>query len=433
MQLKLIVRALAALASAGLASSAGASGFQLLEQNASGLGNAYAGSAAVADNASTIFYNPAGMTELKDQEVSLGVNAIKPSYTFTNSGSSTGTLHGDGGDAGSLAAVPNLYGSLKLTDRLYAGIGISVPFGLKTEYDNPWMGGAQSLLFELKTVNVNPSVAFKVNDKVSLGFGLNYQKLEATYERLAAVANGPVLGLGSTVRPTSTTTATLEADSSAWGWNAGGLFKLSDTMKVGVSYRSEIKHKLEGTLTADGSDALLNLAASSDAKAEVTLPATAIISVSQQLGDRWEALGDLSWTGWSSIPKVDIVRTSGAQSGATAQTLETSFRDTWRVALGANYKLNDVWKLKYGVAYDQSPVKGASTRLVSLPDNDRVWLSVGAQWRPNQVSTIDLGLAYLYVRDAKIDNNQSAAGRGRVTGEYSGNIWVLGAQYSARF
>jgi long-chain fatty acid transport protein len=169
------------------------------------------------------------------------------------------------------------------------------------------------------------------------------------------------------------------------------------------------------------------------AKAELKMPDTFIMSVTQKLSDKWEMLGDVSWTGWSSIPKVDIMRVTG---GNPAQTLDTDFRNTWRVALGSNYQYNDAWKLKFGVAYDQTPVKGAGTRLVSLPDNDRVWFSWGAQWAPDKASRLDLGISYIYVRDSKIDNNQgttTAPLRGRVTGEYTGNIWLLGAQYSMSF
>ena len=144
-------------------------------------------------------------------------------------------------------------------------------------------------------------------------------------------------------------------------------------------------------------------------------------------------LGDVSWTGWSSIPKIDVIRTSGLQNGVTAQTLDTEFRDTWRVALGSNYQLNDAWKLKFGIAYDQTPVKGPSTRLVSLPDNDRTWFTLGAQWKPNKTSTFDLGMAYLYVKDPEINNNQALAGRGLVAGSYQDRALLFGAQYSMAF
>ncbi|MBI2306974.1 MAG: outer membrane protein transport protein [Rhodocyclales bacterium] len=430
----LTMRLIPALIMAGFAGAASAAGFQLLEQNASGIGNAYAGSAAVADNASTIFYNPAGMTQLQEREFSVGVSAVKPSFNFTDKGSSVGNLagSGDGGDAGGWGFIPNAYLSWALTKDLYVGLGISGPFGLKTEYDDRWLGAAQGVKFDIKTLNINPSVAYRLNDKVSLGAGLNWQRIDAEYVRMAA----------TTTVGTSHVVSTMKLDDDAWGWNVGALFTLSPSTKVGLSYRSEVKYHTTGdvkladdgtglgTATAAG---LIAAGRQSDLKAKITLPDTFIASVSQQLSDKWEMLGDISWTGWSSIPKVDIMRTSGALNGLNAQTLDTDFRDTWRVALGANYKYNDAWKLKFGVAYDETPVKRAATRLASMPDNNRLWFSTGAQWMPTKTSKLDLGLAYLYVKDSKINNNQTASGRGTLTGEYEASVWILGAQYSMAF
>ena len=433
------MKLLPALMLAGFSGVASASGFQLLEQNVSGLGNAYAGSAAVADNASTIYFNPAGMTKLQAREVSGGLAAVGPSFHFKDKGSSAGSLagSGDGGNAGGWAAIPNAYASWALNKDLYIGVGIGAPFGLKTEYDDRWVGAAQAQMFEVKTININPSIAYRVNEKVSLGFGLNWQKLEAHYDRLMAVS--------SATHAATKIKMTLGDD--AWGWNVGALFDVSPSTKVGVSYRSSIKYDTEGKIKASGPNANLVKGVSSDAQADLELPDTFILSVTQKLSDKWEMLGDVSWTGWSSIPKVDIMRDSNTQlyvpgiagqaKGDTAQTLHTDFKDTWRVALGANYKYNDAWKIKYGIAYDQTPVQHASERLVSLPDNDRVWFSVGTQWTPDKAQRFDFGLTYIHVRDSKIDNNQLSSNpnlnRGRVTGEYAGDIWILGAQYSLAF
>ena len=159
------------------------------------------------------------------------------------------------------------------------------------------------------------------------------------------------------------------------------------------------------------------------------LPDFFVLSATHQWSDKWTALGDLSWTGWSTIPKLDVFRASGV----SAQTLDTDFRDTWRVALGANYQYNESMKLKFGIAYDQTPVRGDATRMVSLPDNDRTWLSLGGQWAPAKGSTFDLGLTYLYIPDSSIDNNQAAQGRGRVVGNCANNALILGAQYSRAF
>ena len=159
--------------------TASAAAFQLLEQNASGLGVAYAGSAAVADNASTIYYNPAGMTLLPGRNVSVGIAAVGPSYKFRNEGS-VGLTGGNGGDAGNWGVLPNAYLSWQVAPEWFVGLGVSSPFGLQTKYDdNKWIGRYSSLKSEIRTVNLNPSVAYKATDKLSLGFGLNYQKINA--------------------------------------------------------------------------------------------------------------------------------------------------------------------------------------------------------------------------------------------------------------
>lgn len=433
MMTRRLIPSLIALAFAG---SAGAAGFQLLEQNASGLGNAYAGSAAVADNASTIFFNPAGMTQLQDREVSLGGTLVKTNFEFSNDGSSTGTLSGDGGNGGSLGFIPNAYMSWALTKDVYVGLGIGAPFGLKTEYDDDWSGAAQSISFDIKTININPAIAWRVNEFVSVGVGLNWQKVDAEYIRAVGTLSPGLAG----------TTATLKLSDDAWGWNAGVLFNLSPATKVGVSYRSAIEYDTtgdvdlssNGTASANATSAALSAGGgASDTKAKIKLPDSFILSATHKFSDRWEMLGDLSWTGWSSIPKVDIIRTSGVLNGQTAQTLHTDFRDTWRIAVGANYTVNDAWKLKFGVAYDQTPVQDPEHRLVSLPDNNRTWFSLGAQWKPGKTTTVDVGGAYLYVKDVDVNNDQRSAvatqNRGLVKGTYEDSAWILGAQFSMAF
>jgi long-chain fatty acid transport protein len=431
MQKTLIARVLPAAMLALASGTASAAGFQLLEQNASGIGNAYAGSAAVAENASTIYFNPAGMTQLQAREMSAGLSLVRPSFKFTDQGSSAGVLSGNAQDAGDWAALPNAYLSWALNKDLYLGVGMGAPFGLVTEYNRDWIGSAHSIKFDIKTININPSIAWRVNEKVSLGFGLNWQRMEAEYVRRAGIVDLPA-GAGGVLipRPLSQSFATLDADDDSWGWNVGALFTVSDATKVGVSYRSKIKHELEGSLALTGPDPVFNSVGSSGANASVELPDTFIFSVAHKLDPKWELLGDVSWTGWSSVDKVDIMRSSGA----LAQTLDTDFQDTWRVALGANYQLNDAWKLKFGVAFDETPVKNPEKRLTSLPDNDRIWFSFGGQWKPSKSSALDMGVSYLYVDDTKINNGNAAdLSKGLVKGEYDSSVWILGAQYSMSF
>lgn len=443
MNKNMTLRLIPALLAVAFSGAASASGFQLLgEQSASSLGNAGAGSAAVAENAGTIFYNPAGMTELGRGSVSAGLVAVKTSFEFNNDGSITPGLTGDGGNGGNWGVVPNAYGSWQLAKDWYIGLGIGAPFGLKTKYDEPWIGSAHSNEFDIKTININPSIAWRAADWVSLGAGVNWQRIDATYKRAAGVAASPRVTNCAAVPPTSPlfpaavpcqSGVKLEMDDDAWGWNVGALFKPAAQTKIGVSYRSKIKYTANGDVSVSGPSPVVNAGGSSNVKADIDVPDTFILSLSQGIGDKWEVLADVSWTGWSSIPYLDIVRTSGRLSGQTAQTLNTKFDDAWRFALGANYKLDEAWKLRFGIAYDQTPVPSAQYRLVSLPDNDRTWFSAGFQWKPAKDMALDVGAAYLYLKDADINNDLRAEGKGLVKGSYEDSAWLIGTQFSMFF
>ena len=400
---KMMLRTVPALLLLAFAGGASAAAFQLWEQNASGLGNAYAGSAAVADNASTIFFNPAGMTQLPGLHLSAGVAGVGPSYKFQNSGS-TGT-GGNGGDAGGWAAVPNAYFSAQLAPNWFVGFGISAPFGLATEYDDSnWIGRYQSLKSEVKTVNYNPSLGYRVNDKVSLGLGINYQTIDA--ELTSAL-------------PDARSYSRLKGDDAAWGWNAGALFTLSPAMRVGVSYRSTMDYTLEG----NASTAL----SSTPIRADVKLPDTFILSVWQQVSDRWEAMGDLSYTRWNTLKSLNVY---SRNSGALVSTESFNYDNAWRFAWGAAYKATDALKVKFGIAYDRTPVSD-SDRSARVPDNDRVWFSLGGQWNAGAAGKFDLGYTYLYVKDPNI--NQTSRVGTTLRGTYDDSAHILGLQYSAGF
>lgn len=390
-----------------------AAGFQLLEQNASGIGVAYAGSAAVADNASTIFFNPAGMVLLPGRQVSVGFAAIGPTYKFRDQGSSgTGlvaraVVGSDGGNAGDWAAVPNAYLSWQLAPQWFVGLGVSSPFGLGTKYeDTSWVGRFQSLKSEIQTINVNPSVAYRVNDSVALGFGLNYQRINAEMSNLTPI------GLSR-----------LKGEDNSWGWNAGGLVNLSPSMRLGLAYRSSVKYNIEGDQTV-GANTI-------PAKAKLELPDMVTFSVWQQLSDRWEAMGDLSYTHWSTLDKLNVInRTNDTLLGRE----NFGYENSWRLAWGAAYKASDERKYKFGLAYDRTPTTDGN-RSARVPDNNRLWLSLGMQWKPSSASTLDVGYAYLYVRDPKISQTKEfgIAGSATLRGRFSDSAHVLGLQYTQGF
>ena len=397
---RLMLRTVPALLLAALSGTAAAAAFQLWEQNASGLGNAYAGSAAVADNASTIFFNPAGLMQLDGTQISMGVTGVGPRYEFHDQGSTGGLLGtgGNGGNAGSWQAVPNFYLSHRLTPNLSVGLGVSSPFGLATEYDSSnWLGHVQAVKSEIRTVNYNPSVAYRLNDKVSLGFGLNYQTIDAEMTSFA----------GTSYR--------VKGDDKAWGWNAGALFTLSPAMRVGVSYRSVMSYTLEGTQSFG--------AVSSPASADLKLPSTFIVSVWQQLSDRWEAMGDLSYTRWNTFDQLNIRSNTGVISEPF------NYENSWRVAWGAAYRLSDPARIKFGIAYDRTPVRD-EYRTARVPDNDRLWLSLGGQWQAGRFGKIDLGYSYLYVKDPSIEQTKLGT---TLQGRYDVSAHILGLQYSLGF
>jgi long-chain fatty acid transport protein len=411
-----VVRVLPALVAGLFSGYAGASGFQLLEQNASGIGNAFAGSAASAEDASTVFWNPAGMTYLPGMQFVVGADAVRPSARFSDSGSIAATGRprgGNGGDAGDWAGVPFGYLTMQLSPSLAVGVGLSAPFGLATEYDPDWAGRFLAIKSELQTININPSIAWKINDSVSVGFGVNYQRIDAELTRKVNFGLEPLVKI--------------EADDDAWGYNLGAIFQVSPTTRVGVSYRSEIEYDLEGNAAFDFPLNPLN----TGVRANVTMPAIFTLSATQRLSDRWEMLGDISWTDWSTLQSLDIFRTNGTLLSRE----QLKWRDTWRVALGANYKYSDQWKIRMGIAYDQSPVRDA-TRLPRVPDSDRIWLAVGAQYKLGKASAIDFGYTHIFVKDGSIDANGGVTTiptNGTLRGNYENSVDILGAQYSMSF
>ena len=404
---------------AGGVSQAHASAFALIEQSASGLGNSYAGAAAAADDASIIFYNPAGMSLLPGgMQVSAGLALINLSAKFSDSGSSPSTSPGarplgnDGGNAGDLSAVPNVYFAMDLAKDWKLGVGVSVPFGLKTEYDPTWVGRFQAIKSDIKTYNINPSVSYKLDDKTSFGFGLNYQKIDAELSRAVVIGPG------------AETVATVKGDDTSWGFNAGAMFQLAPDTRLGVSYRSSIKYNVSGTVNVAAVPAL-----NGNANVDIKMPDTFSIALNHRLDSKWTLLGDVTWTGWSKIKDLTIVTSNGQPPDVTQE----NFKNTWRVGVGAVHRASDAWSLKMGLAYDQTPVNDTD-RTARLPDNDRLWLSFGGQYKMSKDSTLDLGYAHLFIKDAPINQNGgSAAANGQLVGTYKGSVDIFGAQFAYRF
>ncbi len=398
------------------ANHAVASGFALVEESASGLGNAFAGGAASAEDASTLFFNPAGMMRLSGQQMSLVLHAIKPSVEFSNTAGIAAPgrqLGNSGGDAGHWAAVPNFYYVAELSPQLRAGVGISSPFGLKTDYDANWMGRFQAIKSELQTININPSLAYKINDKLSVGAGLDVQYISA--ELTNAVYLGPA--------PTPEGFAQVKGDDWSVGYNLGVLYEMDRATRFGVAYRSDVRHKLKGDVTFSGP---FTFAPNGPISAEITLPETVSLSGFHQINPQWAVMGDVTWTRWSRFNQLSIVRDNGQLVGPTTQE---NWNDTLRYAVGANYQATNKLKLRSGIAYDQSPVSD-QYRTARIPDANRVWLTFGASYKLTQADSLDAGYAHIFVDNASINMRSSG---GQLVGTYSNSVDILSVQYNHRF
>ena len=461
--------ALTTLALALFAAPSFGAGFQINESSASGLGTAFAGGAAGAEDATILWSNAAGMSRIRERQVVGALHLIKPSIKFRNENSAAAagqtSLGGEGGDAGGLNVVPNLYFVAPIGPQWSFGLGLNSPFGLVTEYDDGWIGRFQALKSSIKTINVNPAVAWKPVPRVGVGLGLNFQRIEAEFTNNvnytgallnAAVANGVVVGSPQYVAIAQATAglesrASVEGSDNAWGWNVGVLWELDDKTRAGAHYRSSIKYHINGDAKftnpapvatgnvpldtqvaqlATGVNTspigLANTAITSDVK----LPAIVNLSYFATLNDRWDVMVDAQWTQWSTIQTLSFERANGTVLSSTPE----NFKDTWKVAFGAHYRYNSAWLLRGGFALDQSPVPDAD-RTPRLPDAARTWLALGAQYRIGPNLTFDAGAAYVLVKKASIDNRGGSAvnAYGRLAGHYDSNTLIASGQVSYSF
>ena len=434
-----------------MAGSAVASGFALIEQSGSGLGNAFAGGAASAEDASTIFYNPAGMSRLEGKQIAIAGSMIRPSAKFSGTatpGSAPFQTPGafTGGDAGSWALVPNAYFTMEVDPQVHIGLGINSPFGLQSEYTPNWMGRYQAIKSKLQTINLNPSISYQLNDQFSIGAGLNYQRING---ELSSMTNYPAavyagaLAAGATAAAAAATAApfanmqgvsTLTGSDSAWGYNVGAIYNFTPLARIGVSYRSRIKYNLSGAVSFANVPALMAAALPNQAiRLAMTMPDSLSISGFHQVSDKWDFMADATWTGWSVFQQLNVVRMNG--TSLTPPTPE-NWKDTWRVAAGASYHYSDQWTARLGVAFDQSPVAD-QFRTVRIPDGNRTWLSVGGQYKPGKDSALDFGYAHLFVGNVPLNQNAAAnpdlVGKGYLVGSYQDSIDIVSVQYVHSF
>ncbi|MGH8771477.1 MAG: OmpP1/FadL family transporter [Burkholderiales bacterium] len=427
-----------------VSTAASAAGFQLFEQSGSGLGNAFAGGAASAEDASTIFFNPAGMTRIPGRQLVLAGHLIHIEAEFENEGSTLGfapipLTGGDGGDAGGIGFVPNLYYAMDVTPNVKFGVGANAPFGLKTHYDAGWVGRYHALTSQLTTININPALAYKVNDVVSLGAGLDVLYADARLSNaidfgticFGTLGAGPCTGLGLTPQADDGR-AEVEGDDWGYGYNLGALFAITPNTRIGVAYRSKISINIDADadFSVPASATILTAGGAfrdTSASASVDLPDYASVSLFHEISSAWAVMADLTWTNWSRFEELRVKFGNPAQPDAVTPE---NWDDSYKVAIGATYQHNDAWKFRAGLAHDESPVPDRF-RTPRIPDEDRVWVSFGAQYKVSPNGLLDIGYTHIFVDDPEL--NLTSASAGNLRGEYDSSVNIFAVQYSQGF
>lgn len=416
----LLTAAISASALLFTISGAQAAGFYIQEQSVKGLGTAFAGSATSIDDASTIFFNPAGMTKLDGMQGHLGVHVLLPDADLTDNGSNNTIGRPVGANPGNPydpSPVPNAYLAAPITlanNIFWAGIGVSAPFGLASEYDDTDFVRFDSTETDLKTINVSPSLAYAINDKLSIGGGVDVQYADA---ELKSVFFAGTEG-----------ESTLEGDDISVGYNLGLQYRPIPSTEIGVHYRSAISHTLEGNVSLVGSTgADFDVGGSAD----LDLPDIATFGVAHDVNDRLRVMGQATWFGWNNFQEIQAVRDDNVAVAPVVQNYQT----TWAFAVGAEYDVNDQWTVRGGYQFDQTPTTD-EFRTSRTPDGDRNWFSGGATYNMNQNLSFDLAATYIDVADGDINVGRNDLGAGNtvnVIGNTEGSVGIIAAGLNYKF
>jgi len=397
-----------------------ASVFALNEQSISGMGTSFAGRSSSADDASTVFGNPAGMARLKRDEVYVGAAAIhaKSDIDRVSASSPGGPISGSNdGDMVPATGVPMGYYVKPLDDKVAFGLGVYVPFGLMTDYESSFQGRYYADKSYVRVITVQPTLSYRFNDKLSVGFGPTFNHIEGelTSSLFTPLGDGKVK---------------VKGDDIAVGFNAGVLYEFTPHTRAGITYHSRVKYKLDGDTKVEA-PALAGISGKYDANLDLTTPESVDMSITHDLTDALTLHVGSTWTRWSRFKEIRVENDS-ATLPANLSTIveEQNWHDTWAHAVGLSYKVNSQWTLRTGIAIDQSPTNNVD-RSPRVPSGDRTIFSVGAGWSPTQDMTIDV--AYSYLQEESVDVNHTSASRGTYSARYKNSAHGLGASLSYRF
>jgi long-chain fatty acid transport protein len=373
-------------------------GFFLQEQSAAASGRAFAGDAAAAEDASTIFYNPAGMTELQGRmQGEVGVYMIAPQARLSDQGSTFNVGGGGAQPAGGASSDQgfnpqtsgNLYAAAPVAHDLWIGLGVTVPFGLRDHYALNYFGRYDSTKTELRTVDVAPSAAYAINHWLSLGGGIDIQRADARLENALPNPSG--------VSPS--TDGLFDAKGGDWGlgFNAGILLKPTNKIRLGFSYRSGVDHALKGSSTTE-IPGVTNTA--QDVTAHFKLPDVASFGAAWEVAPSLTLMGQVDYYGWSRFQEIRLVFADGTQ-----QSIPANYHNTIGVSLGGEWRVASPWTLRAGIELDPTPTPGGN-RGTAVPDSNRTWLAFGISYEFSDRLGVDMSYAHDLQGVAQIDRSK---------------------------
>lgn len=386
------VLALAAL-TAACANEARAGAFLMQEQSAKASGRAFAGEAAIAEDASTAFYNPAGMTELSGTQFLAGGYMVKPEAKLRDTGSTVGGgAIGGRSDDQAFDAQPlgHFYAVTPVTEDFRIGLAVTVPFGLANKYKPDYFGRYDSIQSRIVAVDVAPSAAYRLDPRWSIGGGIDFQYMDA--KLVNALPNPFALG-----DPTADGKLSIAGESFSVGYNLGVLFKPTEALNLGLSYRAALDQDVSGTSV----QTILGTTTTQSVSTTVRLPDIVSLGAAYKLNGATTLLAQANYYNWSRFDKLEFNFEDG-----TSATLDEKFRDTFGISIGAQHKLSARWTLRTGLEFDQTPTRDAY-RSTAIPDADRLWLGMGASYALAENVTLDISYAHMFSNEEPINRVNS--------------------------
>nr|WP_314570113.1 outer membrane protein transport protein [uncultured Pseudomonas sp.] len=398
-----------------------AAGFALNEQSISGMGTGFAGRSSSAEDASTVYGNPAGMSRIKREQVSVGAAAIVAKTDISGRGSFPGS---NDGDMVPFVGVPMGYYVKPLDENWTFGFGMYAPFGLVTDYESGFAGRYWGDKSHVAVVTLQPTISYAFNDRVSIGFGPTINRLEG--ELTSATLNPASLGRNDGE-------VKIKGDDTALGFNIGVLVQATDDTRLGLTYHSKVKYKLDGHTKIEGRSFGRLSGSKYDASLDIDTPESVDFSVTHELNQDWTLYAGSTWTRWSRLKEISVENDgvpAPLRPSIGTITEEQNWHDTWSHAVGAAYKLNKQWTLRTGFSVDQSPTNNTN-RSPRIPTGDRAILSFGAGWSPTDDLTFDFAYSYLKEEDTKI--NLVSATKGAYQAKYENSAHGFGTSVTYRF